>query len=404
MLSEKYINQYTAEISQATEQIIQDAPPLCELKYFWGDVEKYFSLSPRSDTKPNIIVWGTTFPEELIYAFDVSPCIIAGGSLAVSALTDDELPRDTDAISRSAYGILANKLTEKSLVIIPITDDSSRKISYILKSKGVKVYTVDIPPAGSDTARAAWSYQAELCAEAIAKHLKRPFSKRRFKSACTLVYQAKAALRDFTALSLSRSNLIPDTLRMFIAYSYYCTENIAQWTNNLRQLSEKIKELDEDGASNKNSVLIVGSPIYFPNFKIPYLLKDAGLRIAANIDYAAIRAVNPLKPNKSFSDVMNDYYENDCSGAYAVNDRLYRYVEEAARRFKPDGIAFHILKGQIEYDYELSRMENMFNEKNIPVFRLETDYNKQDIEQLRIRAEAFGEVLQQRKYAEVKPI
>ncbi len=35
------------------------------------------------------------------------------------------------------------------------------------------------------------------------------------------------------------------------------------------------------------------------------------------------------------------------------------------------------------------------------MFRLETDYNYQDIEQLRIRLEAFSEVLAQRKYAGV---
>ena len=35
---------------------------------------------------------------------------------------------------------------------------------------------------------------------------------------------------------------------------------------------------------------------------------------------------------------------------------------------------------------------------DVPVFRLETDYNYQDVEQLRIRLEAFSEVLQQKKY------
>lgn len=34
---------------------------------------------------------------------------------------------------------------------------------------------------------------------------------------------------------------------------------------------------------------------------------------------------------------------------------------------------------------------------NLPIFRLETDYNYQDIEQLRIRLEAFGEMLDHRR-------
>lgn len=404
MVSEKYINQYTTEISQAMEQIKQDAPPICEFQYFWKVVEEYFCISPHSKNQSDIIVWGTSFPEEVIYAFGVSPCLIAGGSLAASAQVDDMLPRDADPVSRSTYGILINKLTEKSMVIIPTVNDSSKKISYMLRTKGIKVYTLDIPPAYSNMSPSVWNYQMELCIEAIAKHLKKPFIKHNFRRACTLVYQAKTALREFIALSQSRTNRISDTLRMFIIYSYYCAANIEQWTKNLQRLNEKITELEEDGRTDKNNVLLVGSPIYFPNFKVPYLLQEVGLHILTNIDYTTNQAIRLLQPDKSFFNIMNNYYENDCSGAYVKNDRLYKYVQQAMTRYKPDGIVFHILKGQIEYDYELNHMENMFNEKNIPVFRLETDYNKQDIEQLRIRAEAFSEVLQQRKFTEVNRI
>ena len=60
-----------------------------------------------------------------------------------------------------------------------------------------------------------------------------------------------------------------------------------------------------------------------------------------------------------------------------------------------DGVIYHVLKGQIEYDFELFRYEDFFMSKGIPVFRLETDYNYNDIEQIRIRVEAFSEMLVQ---------
>ena len=61
-----------------------------------------------------------------------------------------------------------------------------------------------------------------------------------------------------------------------------------------------------------------------------------------------------------------------------------------------------VLKGQIEYDFELERYEKLFAGYGIPVFRLETDYSYQDIEQLRIRLEAFSEMLAQNRYKGVK--
>ena len=64
---------------------------------------------------------------------------------------------------------------------------------------------------------------------------------------------------------------------------------------------------------------------------------------------------------------------------------------------QPDGIIWHVLKGQIEYDFELARNENYFEQQDLPVIRLETDYQDQDVEQLRIRIEAFSELLTQKR-------
>ena len=60
-----------------------------------------------------------------------------------------------------------------------------------------------------------------------------------------------------------------------------------------------------------------------------------------------------------------------------------------------DGIVYHVLKGQVEYDFELPRVEALASSMGVPVFRLETDYQQQDVEQLRIRMEAFCEMLRQ---------
>jgi benzoyl-CoA reductase/2-hydroxyglutaryl-CoA dehydratase subunit BcrC/BadD/HgdB len=75
---------------------------------------------------------------------------------------------------------------------------------------------------------------------------------------------------------------------------------------------------------------------------------------------------------------------------------MERYVEYLVSSMEVDGVVFHILKGQIEYDFALSRLEPLFDREGIPVFRLETDYQYQDVEQLRIRLEAFAEMLGQR--------
>lgn len=72
-------------------------------------------------------------------------------------------------------------------------------------------------------------------------------------------------------------------------------------------------------------------------------------------------------------------------------------MSEQLNTQRVDGILFHVLKGQIEFDFELARIEELAEACGMPVFRLETDYQPQDVEQLRIRAEAFAEMLSQNR-------
>ncbi len=93
--------------------------------------------------------------------------------------------------------------------------------------------------------------------------------------------------------------------------------------------------------------------------------------------------------------MAESYAAQDLSGSQTVNRGLAAAVEEQLKTHRVDGILYHVLKGQIEFDFELPRIEELAETHGIPVFRLETDYQPQDVEQLRIRAEAFAELLRQ---------
>ena len=90
------------------------------------------------------------------------------------------------------------------------------------------------------------------------------------------------------------------------------------------------------------------------------------------------------------------------SGAWTENRGLLAAVKTRMEKQRVDGIVYHVLKGQIEYDFELPRVEALASFLGVPVFRLETDYQQQDVEQLRIRMEAFCEMLRQRNDEEMR--
>ncbi len=68
------------------------------------------------------------------------------------------------------------------------------------------------------------------------------------------------------------------------------------------------------------------------------------------------------------------------------------------RMHKVQGVIYHVLRGCLVYDYEYQVLEEELGKYGIPIIRVESDYNEEDVEQLRIRIEAFIELIKLKDY------
>jgi benzoyl-CoA reductase/2-hydroxyglutaryl-CoA dehydratase subunit BcrC/BadD/HgdB len=196
---------------------------------------------------------------------------------------------------------------------------------------------------------------------------------------------------------------------MLVRNSYYFAGDLDIWSRQLAALQqETAKRAALCQPGTRPRILLAGSPVFFPNYKVPFLIEDAGLSIEDCIDAATIMQEELLRPEAlrsmrhALHVIADSSYRHEASPAFVLNDALMDAVSAKIRGGRVEGVIFHILKGQIEYDFELERMTKMFEYYDIPVFRLETDYQQQDVEQLRIRLEAFAEMLGQRNQERVR--
>ena len=137
----------------------------------------------------------------------------------------------------------------------------------------------------------------------------------------------------------------------------------------------------------------------FPNLKIPLLIEEQGGIIAGDETCLGDRAM--LDPVSVCDDSLSGYYRalanryvKPCScPVFPDNRQRIRRLEKMVKDGHIDGIIYHVLRGCLVYDYEYLAVEKYFTEKGIPVIRVESDYNEEDVEQLRIRIEAFIEMI-----------
>ncbi|SFS03382.1 2-hydroxyacyl-CoA dehydratase family protein [Anaeromicropila populeti] len=404
---------YESEFIDTLNQLLRSNKKLAGAKYFLDTTYHYFHLNTMKTRRPKVIVLGNSIPEEYIYAAGKVPFWILGGSLSTASWADDLVPRDTDPVSQSMLGYLMNdkfNLAKEAVIIVPVTCDSTRKIVFLLKRAGYRVITADIPPNKQEPlALYKWVEQMRRLTEELSAYTGHTITRQSLLEASKVTDRARRLMREFLESIKGREHIISDPLRMVIVNSYYYTENITKWCGQLQSLIKEIKALpccyNASTMRNKPNVLLMGSPVVFPNYKIPFLIQDIGLRICANADiltekiYLEEVKKTGRKKEDIFQAIAMVHYKGDCSAAYANNKTLYDRVRYQMKTGNMEGVVYHVLKGQIEYDFELAHYEELFSAYGIPVFRLETDYQYQDVEQIRIRMEAFMEMLVQNQYS-----
>lgn len=392
------------ELEQALEKLLSCLPPYKEIDFFLNLVRRHCSSDEKDIRERSLLILGSSIPEELIHASGATPYWILGGSRTLSAFADDSVPRDTDPVSRAMLGCLQGSMgdfLQGALILIPLINDSSRKLAYILKARGYQVQTVYIPPTQGNVSDLELFRQGEILTETIYRYTGKRITRRGLLEAQERIAKARKQISYFMQITSKKPELLPGIWRSFLLYSYYCADNLEDWSNHLRMLNSQLTTNNpQKRDENTSSVLLLGSPVYFPNYKIPFLIHDVKLDIAAHLDYSTEKFLRPYHVDKKLTleTLMQSFYKKDCSSAYTENKALSGTVSRLLSRMQVDGVVYHVLKGQIEYDFELECLEELFTTHSIPVCRLETDYNYQDIEQLRIRLEAFQEVLAQRRF------
>lgn len=412
---ENKTNTFDKEYMDSLNRLYNDNSKLTGFKWF---PDTAYSWAYQKNSTPNVVILGTAIPEEIIMTAGAEPYWLTGGSLGSVAWSDDLVPRDTDAVSRSILGYInrpENMDFSNSLFIIPLVSDSMKKIAYQLKSEGRKICLVDIPPVKNDKyAQENYINQIkELCAT-VSAHTKSKVSKYSMVSAMKRVSMARTALKKFLAVSRGRTDIITDSARLFVQNSYYLTNSIDKWTYHVESLTKEVEfyaAQSQNKEYNRPAVMLAGSPVIFPNYKIPFLIRDTGLAVYDTADCNSLKTSVIYNKkmlhgsrDKLIENIALEWYKYDSSSAYTKNDAFYEYISHTVQKGGIEGVVYHVLKGQIEYDFELERIENMLSQYRIPVFRLETDYQYQDVEQLRIRMEAFSEMLVQNRYRRVKKV
>ncbi len=354
---------------------------------------------------PTVGTYCVMVPQELIYAAGAQSVKLCSGSYTAFSIGDDLVPRDACPLVKAVEGFrdigVMPIYSNASMMVVPITCDCKKKIAGLLEDK-CNVHTMHVPVQKDDRSIDQFINSLyDLCLK-LEESTGNRITRDSLLIGMRMVGRAQYELSRFLMLKRNNPYLIRGTHAMAImnAASYM---SATDWANALHVLNNELVQRIGEGkkvtARAVPRVLITGSPIIFPNMKIPLLIEEMGGHLAADETCMGERGISdPAVPiDDSFDGCMRALANRSlrpCScPTFADNsERIYR-IKQMIKDYDIQGVVYHVLRGCLVYDFEYKKMEEELGKIGIPVIRLESDYNEEDVEQLRIRVEAFIELI-----------
>ena len=165
--------------------------------------------------------------------------------------------------------------------------------------------------------------------------------------------------------------------------------------------SESMTQKDEANP-DKAKVYLTGSPIIFPNYKLLSIIEQAGMEVVAD-DICSMERVFP--GGAAFEDrseyaliraIAERHHKACICPTFADNRRRIHAIFNVLEKEKINAVIFHVLKGCHPYDMEAGLLENKLKERGIRCIKIETDYVREDEQNILTRLEAFRRTLDTR--------
>lgn len=347
-------------------------------------------------------------PDEIIYAFGYRPMRLCAGHSVAALIGDELVPRDACPVVKAAIGFHAMGVMpiykKCKAAVLPMTCDGKRKSAELL-SKYLPVIPLPISMDKSEDGFEQSCRNILALTKTLSQVTGWKLSNKELVKACQNIGEAqKQAYRLYQMLA---SDVPPLTGSQVMAIvNSYCYDTPQSWARHLEQLNEELCSKAASASAprrKKARVFIAGSPVTFPNFKLPLLLEGLGAQIVGDETCMAGRLLyDPVVPDDNSTNgiirALAARYISACSCPVfeQTEDRLCS-LEEKLKLTKAEGIIYYILRGCTPYDFELSKVEQLAGQMNIPILRVETDFSAEDKEQVKIRLEAFVEMIEQRR-------
>lgn len=352
-------------------------------------------------------------PQELIYAAGAENVKLCSGSFTAFSIGEDTTPRDACPLVKAVAGMQEigqlSPYSDCELMVVPVTCDCKKKLASLL-AETTQVHVMQVPSVRqSDELLDLYVEELYRLIPALENVTGKPITFESLQMGVEAVGKAQQEMLRFMNLRRNAKTMLLRGTHTMAVMNALSVMPINVWTEAIKNLNDELEERSRQEFSITRKkmprILLTGSPVTFPNIKLPLLIEETGGALVADETCMGERFLyDPLAVwDQSFDGYMRAMATRSirpctCPTFWDSSTRVYR-LKQMIRENQVEGVVYHVLRGCLVYDFEYQLIEEEMEKLGIPIIRVETDYNEEDIEQLRIRIEAFVELIKLRDTA-----
>ena len=342
-------------------------------------------------------------PEELILAVG-GTCVglCAGAEIGIDE-AEKVLPRNTCALIKSFMGFklagLCPYIQASDLVVGETTCDGKKK-AYEILNDYKETYVMEIPQMKTERDRTLWKGEILQFKKRVEEVTGRKVTPENLRQGIKIANEKRRALQRLGQIRRAVPPPISGLDALLVnQIAFY--DNPVRFTRNIHTLCDELEERVKNGMGvTKNGtprILISGSPMALPNWKIPYVVETSGAIVVAEESCVGERSTRDLvQENGKTLDEMIDalvdrYMKIDCA-CFTPNVERTEHILDLARDSKADGVIHYSIQFCTPYTVEAYKVEKAVQNAGIPFLKIESDYGMEDMGQLKTRIEAFLEI------------
>jgi len=341
-------------------------------------------------------------PTEIAVAAGAIPLPLCGTRNDPIAAAEETLPRNLCPLIKSSYGFAVSDscaFFRASDIIIGDTTCDGKKKMFELLSREKTTHVLQLPQnQDTEMSMSLWLSELDRFKEIIEDASDATIDEESLRSAIQLMNRERQARKSLMDVNKAQPAPLKGSQMLEILFKVGFLADKEKGISFMKEITAEAQKGTFQGNTQApgkaKRILLTGVPVGLGSDKVVKIVEQLGADVVAFENCSGYKQAFTVDESKPPMDALAEQYLATPCSVMSPNEGRFRLLKEMIRDFQVDGVIDLTWQACHTYNVEAFTVDEIVQENfGFPTLHLETDYAESDTEQLRVRIEAYLEML-----------